>query len=140
MTFHQGNMIKKASPTHCCTENWSPWNQSFLLKKKNEKRLIARSRELKGYLRVFRRIKNTDASSQNLLQWEGVENHTTENVEVQEKNKLQKVVWVFFSPGGDISLFSPILSKDLSGPFSTSSKKFVWIVSKNICLINVKIW
>lgn len=96
MAFHQGNMIKKASPTHCCTENWSPWNQSFLLKKKNEKRLIARSRELKGYLRVFRRIKNTDASSQNLLQWEGVENHTTENVEVQEKNKLQKVVWFFF--------------------------------------------
>lgn len=39
MVFHQGNIInKKTSPTHCHTENWSQWNQSLLLKKKNEKK------------------------------------------------------------------------------------------------------
>lgn len=42
-------------------------------------------------------------------------------------------------PGGGPSLFSPILSKDLTGPLSTSSKNFFQIVSKNVWLIESKI-
>lgn len=44
----------------------------------------------------------------------------------EEKKKQGKlVVWVLLLfPGEGPSLFGPILSKDLSGPLSTSSKNF----------------
>lgn len=54
------------------------------------------------------------------------------------KKNYGKLLVVFFSPGGDPSLFIPIVSKDLRGPLSTSSKKFVQIVSKNVCLMDAK--
>lgn len=57
----------------------------------------------------------------------------------KKKKGMESCLGFVFFPGGVPSLFSPILSKDLSGPKYSSSKKFFRIASKNFCLRNVKI-
>lgn len=140
MAFHHGNMIKK-SFTYTLPYRELVTMKSILPteeeKSKKSNSQVTRAQRKSQSLQKDKkyRCELTKPSSVGRC-WKP---HHWKCLSPRKKNKLQKVVWVFFSPGGDIPLFSPILSKDLSGPLSTSSKKFVWIVSKNICLINVKI-